>query len=315
MQAVVCTAYGPPDVLQLREVKKPAPRSGDVLVKMHATAVTASDVIVRGLKLPLWSPMGFAMRVAIGFSGPRQPILGMVLAGEVESVGRSVTTFHPGDQVFGLDLGLAFGAYAQYKRTPAAGRLALKPASLDYAQAAAIPYGGLIAMHYLNQGNITERRKVLIYGASGAIGSLAVQLARHFGARVTGVCSTANVELVRSLGAENVVDYTTAQALPAGEAFDLVLDAVGTRKDSPLKQACRLALTPNGRYISVDAGSPRARLEDLLLLKQLIEDGEVKPVVDRTYPLEQIAEAHRYVDQGHKKGNVVITISHGDGRA
>lgn len=309
MQAVVCTAYGPPDVLQIRELKKPVPRSGDVLVKMFATAVTASDVIVRGLKLPLWSPMGFSMRVIIGFSGPRQPILGMVLAGEVESVGRSVTNFRPGDQVFGLDLGLAFGAYAQYKRTPAAGTLALKPANLDYAQAAAIPYGGLIAMHYLNQGNISQARKVLIYGASGAIGSLALQLARHFGAQVTAVCSTANVELVRSLGAENVIDYTTTSALPAGAAYDLVLDAVGTRKDSPLKQACRLALTPTGRYLSVDDGSPRARLENLLLLKELIESGDVKPVVDRTYPLEQIVEAHRYVDQGHKKGNVVITIS------
>ena len=310
MQAIVCTAYGSPDVLELREVEKPAPRGGDVLIKMFATAVTASDVIVRGLKLPLWSPMGFAMRVVIGFSGPRQPILGMVIAGEVESVGRGVTAFHPGDQVFGLDLGLAFGAYAQYKRTPAAGTIALKPRNLDYAQAAAIPYGGLIAMHYLNKGNIAEARKVLIYGASGAIGSLAVQLARHFGARVTAVCSTANLDLVRSLGAENVIDYTTTEAVPAGESYDVVLDAVGTRKDSPLKQLCRQALTPGGRYISVDDGSPQVRVEDLLLLKELIEAGEVKPVIDRTYPLEQMAEAHRYVDAGHKKGNVVITVAH-----
>jgi NADPH:quinone reductase-like Zn-dependent oxidoreductase len=309
MQAVVCTAYGPPDVLELRDVKKPSPRSGDVLIKMFATAVTASDVIVRGLKLPLWSPMGFAMRVAIGFSGPRQPILGMVLAGEVESVGTNVTAFHPGDQVFGLDLGLGFGAYAQYKRTPASGTLALKPANLDYAQAAAIPYGGLIAMHYLHKGNVAQARKVLIYGASGAIGSLAVQLARHFGAQVTAICSAANLELVRSLGAENVIDYKTSSTLPAGESYDLVLDAVGTRKDSPLKQECKHALSPNGRFISVDDGSPQVRLEDLLLLKELIESGEVKPVIDRTYPLEQIAEAHGYVDQGHKKGNVVITVS------
>jgi NADPH:quinone reductase-like Zn-dependent oxidoreductase len=234
----------------------------------------------------------------------------MVLAGEIEAVGRDVTTFQPGDQVFGLDLGLAFGAYAQYKRTPATGTLAHKPRNLDYTQAAAIPYGGLIAMDYLKKGSIADRSKVLIYGASGAIGSLAVQLARHFGAEVTGVCSTANVELVRSLGAVNIIDYTTEDALPAGESYDLVLDAVGTRKDSPLKQSSRLALTPNGRYISVDDGSPHVRLEDLLLLKDLIEAGEVKPVIDRTYPLEQMAEAHRYVDQGHKRGNVVITIAH-----
>jgi NADPH:quinone reductase-like Zn-dependent oxidoreductase len=311
MKAIVCTAYGPPDVLQLREVEKPAPGNGDVLIKVFATAVTASDCIVRGAQIPIWSPMGLMMRLALGFTKPRQPILGIVLAGEVETVGRAVSSFKPGDQVFGWDLFPTFGAYAEYKRMRASGILAMKPANVDYAEAAAIPYGGLLASSYLKRGNIQAGQRVLIYGASGAVGTLAVQLARHFGAKVTGVCSTTNLKLVKSLGADSVIDYTREQSVDNGKSYDLILDAVGERKSSSLKKQCRQALAPNGKYISVDNGSPEIGVEDLVLLKELVEAGEIKPVIDRRYPLEQMAEAHRYVDQGHKKGNVIITVAHG----
>jgi NADPH:quinone reductase-like Zn-dependent oxidoreductase len=213
--------------------------------------------------------------------------------------------------VFGWDLFPAFGAYAEYKRMRASGILAIKPANVDYAEAAAIPYGGLLALSYLKRGNIQAGQRVLVYGASGAVGTLAVQLSRHFGAKVTGVCSTMNLELVKSLGADSVMDYTREQSIDKAESYDLILDAVGERKGSPLKQQCRQALAPNGKYISVDDGSPTIGIRDLVLLKELVEAGKLKPVIDRRYPLEQMAEAHRYVDQGHKKGNVVITVAHG----
>jgi len=311
MKAIVCTAYGPPDVLQLREVEKPSPRDGEVLIKVFATAVTASDCIVRGLQLPIWSPMGLMMRLVLGFTKPRQPILGMVLAGEVETAGRAVRSFKPGDEVFGWDLYPAFGAYAEYKRMRASGILAIKPANVDYEEAAAIPYGGLLALSYLKRGNIQAGQRVLVYGASGAVGTLAVQLARHFGAKVTGVCSTMNLELVKSLGADSVIDYTREQSMDKAESYDLILDAVGERKSSPLKKQYKQALAPNGKYISVDDGTPKIGIEDLVLLKELVEEGKIKPVIDRRYPLEQMAEAHRYVDLRHKKGNVVITVAHG----
>jgi len=192
----------------------------------------------------------------------------------------------------------------------ASGILAIKPANVDYAGAAAIPYGGLLALSYLKKGNIRDRQRVLIYGASGAVGTSAVQLARHFGAKVTGVCSTTNLELVKSLGADSVIDYTKEQSPKRGESYDLILDAVGKRKSSQLKIQCKPALTPNGKYISVDDGTPSIVIADLLLLKELTEAGELKPVIDRRFPLEQMAEAHRYVDQGHKRGNVVITVEH-----
>ena len=312
MRAIVCTKYGPPEVLQLREVEKPAPRNGEVLIKVFATAVTVSDCIIRGSQLQLWSPMGLMMRLVLGFRKPRQPILGIVVAGEVESTGRDARAFKPGDQVFGWDLVPAFGAYAEYKRMRASGILAIKPANVDYAEAAAIPYGGLLALSYLKKGNIQGRQSVLVYGASGAVGTSAVQLARHFGAKVTGVCSTANLDLVRTLGATGVIDYTREQSIGSGESYDLILDAVGERKSSPLKIQCRRALTPNGKYISVDDGAPSIAIEDLLLLKELTEAGKLKPVIDRLFPLGQMAEAHRYVDQGHKRGNVVITVEHSD---
>jgi NADPH:quinone reductase-like Zn-dependent oxidoreductase len=317
VKAIVCTKYGPPEVLRLQEVDKPAPKNNEVLIKIFATAVTASDSIVRGFSLPLWNPVGFMMGLVVGFKKPRNSILGMVLAGEVESAGQEVKQFKMGDRVFALT-GTRFGTYAEYICLPetSVGRLpgtvhsvmASKPSNLTYEEAAAVPYGGMLALHFLNKGDIQSKGKVLIYGASGAIGTSAVQLAKHYGAEVTGVCSTTNLEFVISLGADKVIDYTKEDVTDRGELYDLVLDAVGKSKSSKFKDQCKKALTPNGKYISVDDGSPEEPVENLILLKELVEAGQLKPVIDRTYPLEEMVEAHRYVDKGHKKGNVVITV-------
>jgi len=308
MKAIVCTKYGPPDVLQLQEVDKPAPKDNEVLIRIFATAVTASDCIIRGFKVPVHFRL--PMMLAIGFTKPRQPILGIVFAGEIESAGKDVTSFKKGDQVFGWDLFPGFGAYAEYKCMPEKGMLAIKPANVNYEQAAAVPYGGLLALYFLRKGNIQSGQKVLIYGASGAIGTSALQLARHFGAKVTGVCSTANLEFVSSLGADAVIDYTKEDFTNKGELYDLILDAVGKTKSSNFKIQCKKALTPDGKYISVDDGSPKMQIEDLYLLGELVDAGKLKPVIDKSYPLEQMAKAHRYVDKGHKRGNVVITVGH-----
>jgi NADPH:quinone reductase-like Zn-dependent oxidoreductase len=305
---MVCTKYGPPEVFQLREVPKPSPGNHEVLIKIRATSVTASDCIVRGLKIPIWRPMGFAMRLMIGFGKPRNPILGMVFAGDIEAVGRYAKRFKPGDAVLGWTIksGLRFGTYAEYKCLPDDSLMVVKPSNVSYEEAAALPYGGLLALSYLKEGHIHSGQKILIYGASGAIGTAAVQLAKHFGADVTGVCSTANLDLVTSLGADHVLDYTKQDAVSG--TYDFILDAVGKRKSSTFKTLCQQALAPNGKYISVDDGSPTMQMDHLVLLRDLLAAGTIRVVIDRCYPLEDMVEAHRHVDTGHKKGNVVISV-------
>ena len=311
MKAIVCTGYGPPDVLQLRDVESPAPKRGEVRIRVHATAVTASDCILRGFRIRRRSPMGFMMGLMVGFSAPRKPILGMVFAGEIESIGKGATRFAKGDRVFGSTLGgpgVRFGAYAEYLCLPENGLIVPMPPEISYEEAAAVPYGAGLAFFFLKKGNIKSGQNILIYGASGAIGTAAVQLARYFGARVTGVCSTENLELVRSLGADAVLDYTAGDFVGEGEGYDLILDAVGKAKSSKFKLQCQAALAPGGTYISVDDATPKNKPEDYALFRQLLEARKLRPVIDRCYRLEQMAEAHRYVDLGHKKGNVVITV-------
>ena len=306
MKAIVYEKYGPPDVLQLKEIEKPAPRNREVLVKVHATTVTIGDTIMRSLNMPIPGWQQLLARLYLGIRRPKRPILGMELAGEVESVGRKVTRFKPGDPVFASTFAVNFGGYAEYKCLPENGVLALKPANLTYEEAAAIPGAGQTAWQCLKKGKIQRRQTVLIYGASGAVGTYAVQLAsRHFGADVTGVCSGTNLELVKSLGASQVIDYTREDFTQSGATYDVVFDAVGKLTPAQGKKA----LKPGGVYINVHADSDGGdKLENLLLLKELIEASKIKPVIDRRYPLEQTAEAHRYVEKGHKKGSVVITL-------
>jgi NADPH:quinone reductase-like Zn-dependent oxidoreductase len=307
MKAIVCTRYGPPEVLKLKDVEKPVPKNNELLIKIQATAVTASDTIVRGFKLSRWSPLGLLMGLALGFSKPRRPILGMVLAGDVESVGRDVKKFKVGDAVYGMT-GLSFSTYAEYKSISEKECLVKKPSNVSYEEAAAGAYGGIIAGHFIKKANIQKGQKVLIYGASGSNGTTAVQLAKYYGAEVTGVCSTKNLELVRSLGADSVIDYTKEDMQSKGDRYDLVFDAVGNKKTSKIKEQSRKMLTANGKYMSVDKGSPKSIPEHLELINKLFLKSNFRAVIDRSYPLEQMVEAHRYVDKGHKKGNVAITV-------
>jgi NADPH:quinone reductase-like Zn-dependent oxidoreductase len=312
MKAIICPAYGPPEVLRLTEVERPTPAADEVCIKVHATAVTASDIFIRGSKIPLRYRV--PMRLMIGVTRPRKSIIGLVLAGEIESVGQRIRRFAPGDQVYGITC-FGLGAYAEYKcmretDSNQDGCLALMPANLTYEEATVAAYGGLLALQYVEKGSVQRGQRVLIYGASGTTGTTAVQYARYLGADVSAVCSTANVELVKSLGADRVIDYTKQDALDPGERFDLVLDAVGRRKTSTLKQACRKALSSGGAYVSIDDGRLAPDSARLDRMRQLVEAGHIRPVVDRCYPFEEMAEAHRYVGLGHKRGGVAITVGH-----
>ncbi len=324
MKAIVCTKYGSPDVFQLAEVPKPTPKDNEVLIKVLATTANAADVRIRSSDIPplFWLPM----RLMLGLNGPRNNILGVEFAGEVEAVGSAVTRFKPGDPVF-VSSGMGMGAYAEYNCVPESTVMALKPANMTFEEAAAVPHGALCALHYLRKGHIQPGQKVLIFGASGSIGTYAVQLAKHFGAAVTGVCSTSKVDMVKSLGADQVIDYKREDFTRNGEAYDIIFDTIGK---SPFT-GCVNSLKDDGYYLravhltlpamlqgwwtastsnkKVIGGVANYTSENLNFLKELIEADELKAVVDRSYPLEQMAEAHRYVEAGHKQGNVAITIA------
>lgn len=322
MKAVVATQYGSPEVLQLQEVEKPPPKDNELLIKVYATTVNAGDDRMRSFNMPplFW----LSARLALGFSKPKQPIFGMELTGEVEAVGQDVTRFKVGDQVFASTFAANFGAHAEYKCLPEDGAVVTKPQSMTYEEATTLPISANTALFFLKAGNIQPGQKVLIYGAAGSVSTFAVQLAKYFGAEVTGVCSTGNVALVKSLGTDQVIDYTLEDFTQSGETYDIIFDAVGKTTFSQ----CQSALKRNGYYLhtvmvlpeirglwyglttgkKVIGGTAVPSREALVFLKELVETGRLKVVIDRCYPLEQIVEAHRYVETGHKKGHVVITL-------
>jgi len=323
MKAMVLTKYGSPDVLKLKDVEKPIPKENEVLIKVFATTVTLYDCWQRSCTAP--TGFGLLNRIASGIRKPRQPILGTELAGEIEAVGKDVKLFRKGDQIFGFTGSL--GANAEYVCMPEDRMVAIKPTNMTYEEAAAVPQGALTALTFLRKGNIQSGQKILIFGASGGVGTFAVQLAKYFGTEVTGVCSTTKLELVRSLGADKVIDYTKEDFTKSGETYDIIFDTVGK---SPFS-ASKRSLKKEGRYIFTTFGMSRLfrilwlnmtsskkaiigileeKIENLIFLKELIEAGKLKSIIDRCYPLELTAEAHRYVETGQKKGQVIINLEH-----
>ena len=319
MRAIVCTKYGSPDVLQLKEVEKPVPKDNEVLIRIHASTVAAGDIRLRSFT---WAPWFWLPgRIMYGLRKPRKKIPGNELSGEIEDIGNDITQFKKGDQIFGITWTTSFGgANAEYICLPE-NEVAIKPVNMTFEEAAAVPIGCLTALVLLRKGKIQSGRQILIYGASGSVGTFAVQLAKNFGAEVTGICSTTNIEMVKSLGADNVIDYIKEDFTKSGQTYDVIFDTVMKTSFS----TCKSSLAPRGVFITVDfplltalwtsiIGSRKLvfgianKIEDLIFLKELIEAGKIKSVIDRCYPLEQTAEAHRYVDKGHKKGNVVITV-------
>jgi len=313
MKAVVCTKYGPPEVLQIKEVEKPFPKDREVLIKILATTVHIGDTKIRRLEPGLGPVKDFffkpLMRIIVGFTGPRKKILGMELSGEIEAIGKDVTLFKVGDPVF-ASTEFRFGTYAQYCCIPENGILAIKPINMTHEEAAPVSNGGITALIHLRKANIKQGHKVLIYGASGSVGTYAIQIANYYGAEVTAVCSTSNLEMVKSLGADNVIDYTKEDFTQNGETYDVIYDAVGKIESSKRKKS----LSKSGQYLNVltMSGNIKLNVKDLYTLKDLCEAGKLRTVIDRRYSMKEIVEAHRYVDKGHKKGNVVVTIEHND---
>lgn len=324
MQAVIYTQYGPPDVLHLAEVEKPTPKDNEVLIKVHASTVTTGDCNMRNF---VFVPRGFGLlsRLMFGIRGPRKQILGVEVAGVIEAIGKDVTSFKVGDEVFGID-GMRVGAYAEYKCMPENAGLVTKSANLSYEEAVAIPNGALTAYTFLK--DVKQGQQILVNGASGSVGSAAVQIAKHLGATVTGVCSTPNIDLVKSLGADHVIDYTKEDFTQNGETYDIIFDTVGKTSFS----GCKQSLKPNGQYHAVaggiremlqmlwtsligskkvKAGPSSESQENLTFIRGLVEQGKIRPIIDKTYPLKEIVEAHQYVDTGRKKGNVVIKVMEG----
>ena len=332
MKAIIWTKYGPPEVLELREIEKPTPKENEILIKIYATTVTAGDSEVRRMDFPFY--LGLPMRMWRGFLKPKEgTILGTELAGMIEAVGKDVKRFKVGDKVFGA-AGLNFGTNAEYTTLPEdpgemEGGVAIMPANMTYLEAATVPFGGRDALHFLRKGNIQSGQKILINGAGGSIGTYAIQLAKHFGAEVTAIDSTAKLEMLREIGADHVIDYTQENFTQNGVVYDVIFDVVGTVSFSRSKGS----ITPDGTYLlanpirgqmlrgpwtrmtsgrKVVMETASGTIEDLVYLRDLIEAGKLKAVIDRTFPLEEIVEAHRYVDAGGKLGNLVITVAHED---
>ncbi|HEX2921810.1 MAG TPA: NAD(P)-dependent alcohol dehydrogenase [Bacteroidales bacterium] len=317
MKAVICSGYGGPEVLRLKEIEKPTPKDNEVLVKIHAAAPTISDCYVRSGKVSFW--LWIPMRLYVGFLRPRKPVLGFDLSGEIAATGRNVKKYRKGDQIFAFT-GKSFGAYAEYVCLPEDGHhfphdciMSVKPSAMTYEEAAAVPSRGVLALYFIRQGNIHKGQKSLIIGASGGTGTYALQLAKYFGAEVTAVCSTNNIDMVRSLGADKVIDYTREDYPEPGMMYDFIFDATpynkATRKS--MKDKCKKALIPGGKYICVDNGTPKSVCDELKILKGIIEEKKLRTVIGRIFSLEELPEAHRYIEEGHKKGHVVVKIDGG----